>query len=70
MNCDRIREEATRNQGGRREAAAGSPKGAEPDATRNRVIAPDWEPPPSATGSVRCRNLLGGLLRHYYREAA
>jgi len=35
----------------------------------NRVLDPDWEPPPE-TGPVRCRKILGGLLRHYYREAA
>ena len=35
----------------------------------NNVLDPDWEPPPE-TGDVRCRKLLGGLLRHYYREAA
>src|SRR2546421_1647277 len=35
----------------------------------NRLIAPDWLPPPGANGPVRCRARLGGLLHYYYRAA-
>jgi len=35
----------------------------------NRLIEPD-ENSPHATGRIRCRERLGGLLRYYYRSAA
>ena len=35
----------------------------------NRLIAPGQEVG-RMTGSVACRERLGGLLRYYYREAA
>ena len=36
----------------------------------NDVILKMGEGKPPDDGSVRCRKRLGGLLRHYYREAA
>ena len=35
----------------------------------DRLIAPDSLAPPGATGPVRCRARLSGLLRYYYRAA-
>ncbi len=35
----------------------------------NRILDPDWQPPPP-TGKVKRQKILGGLLNHYYREAA
>jgi putative transposase len=35
----------------------------------DRLIAPDWLAPPGASGPVRCRARLGGLLRYYHRAA-
>jgi hypothetical protein len=29
-----------------------------------------WSNAPPEIGRIRCRQFLGGLLRHYYREAA
>jgi putative transposase len=41
----------------------------------NRTLTPAPERPPPLTddadiGPVRCQRFLGGLLRHYYRDAA
>jgi putative transposase len=35
----------------------------------NRLIAP-LKAPTRLVGAVECRQRLGGLLKHYYREAA
>jgi putative transposase len=35
----------------------------------DRLIAPDPLAPPGATGLIRCRVRLGGLLRYYHRAA-
>ena len=35
----------------------------------DRLIAPEGLAPPGLSGSVRCRQRLGGLLRYYYRAA-
>ena len=35
----------------------------------DRLIAPDRLAPPGATGPIRCRVRLGGLLRYYHRAA-
>ena len=34
----------------------------------NRLIS--GEPPPNGKGEIHCRTRLGGLLKHYYRDAA
>jgi len=41
----------------------------------NRTLTPSPERPPPLTddadiGPIRCQRFLGGLLRHYYRDAA
>jgi hypothetical protein len=36
----------------------------------NNVLDPDFEPPSSTSGEVRCHKMLNGILKHYYREAA
>jgi hypothetical protein len=41
----------------------------------NRALTPSPECPPPLTddadiGPIRCQRFLGGLLRHYYRDAA
>jgi putative transposase len=34
----------------------------------NRLIT--GQPPPCSFGEVQCRQRLGGLLKHFYRDAA
>jgi len=38
-------------------------------AKENLLLTGDWSAPPSE-GPIRCRMRLGGLLNHYYRQAA
>lgn len=35
----------------------------------NRILLPDWKPPPPF-GKVKRQKILGGLLNHYYRDIA
>jgi len=35
----------------------------------NRILDPDWKPPPPV-GIVKRQKILGGLLNHYYRDVA